>query len=987
MRFVSPFLVLLAVSIPAAAQLRVIETPDLRLLFYDPRHTYLAPQLMRGFENAFQFHKRILRYQPSGKVNVLLEDFGDFGHGGADVIPVNHVSVGIGPSNYTYETVPSNERMTWMMNHELAHVAEMDGSRSSDRFFRRVFGLNAFPGKVSPRAEDPVSMAYAFLTVPRRYAPRWYHEGFAVFLETWMAGGMGRSLGGYDEMVFRALVRDGARIYDLVGLDVEGTTIDFQVGVNSYLYGTRFLSWLAIEYGPEKVIDWAASGEGSKGYYASQFRKVFGQPIARAWSRWIEAERAWQHENLAAIRKYPVTTLKPVSRIALGSVSNSFFDQSTGRLLAAVRYPGPMAHLASIDLATGEARRLHDVEGAALHFVTSLAYDPSSRRLFYTTHNNNWRDLHSYDLATGKDTRLIVDYRAGDLSFDRASGSLWGVQHVNGLSFLIESPPPYREVVRRHELPYGDDLFDLDVSPDGRTIVAMFTETSGRQKLVRLDTARLRAGEASMQTLHDFEFSSAASFRHTADGSQLYGTSYFTGASNVFRYNFAAGSMDVLTNVETGLFWPQMLEDGRLLAYEYTARGFYPVLVAAGKPLQDVSAVRYFGQQIVEKHPVVRQWKLPPPEKIDLERLTTRAGTFSTFRNLRPYALYPIVQGYKDSAAIGARLDLSDGLGLSSLSITGSVSPDSSLPANERFHLGVNLHHWGWRIEANYNKADFYDLFGPTKQSLKGFEGIVGYRKNLRYKAPRSLDLDWSLAGYAGLDRVPDYQNVSTPFDKLFTARLGLAYSNLSRSLGAVDDEKGYRWKLSTLGNAVNSRFFPRFYGLFDYGFLTPIRNSPIWIRSSAGKSYGNRLQPFANFYFGGFGNNYVDHQEIGRYREFYSFPGVDLNQIGATAFGKTLVEWNLPPLRFRKFGVPWLYCNWVRPTVFSGVIVGNLANSRLQAISSTGATYYLDAGAQLDFRVVISSYLNTTFSAGYAAAQDRHGRRSTELMFSLRLL
>ena len=33
-------------------------------------------------------------------------------------------------------------------------------------------------------------------------------EGSAVFFETWMAGGLGRAQGGYDEMVFRAKVHD-----------------------------------------------------------------------------------------------------------------------------------------------------------------------------------------------------------------------------------------------------------------------------------------------------------------------------------------------------------------------------------------------------------------------------------------------------------------------------------------------------------------------------------------------------------------------------------------------------------------------------------------------------------------------------------------------------------------------------------------------------------------------------------------------------------
>ena len=46
-----------------------------------------------------------------------------------------------------------------------------------------------------------------------------------------MNGGVGRVIGPYDEMVFRTLVRDSGRIYDVVGLESEGTTIDFQVSV------------------------------------------------------------------------------------------------------------------------------------------------------------------------------------------------------------------------------------------------------------------------------------------------------------------------------------------------------------------------------------------------------------------------------------------------------------------------------------------------------------------------------------------------------------------------------------------------------------------------------------------------------------------------------------------------------------------------------------------------------------------------------------
>ena len=60
-----------------------------------------------------------------------------------------------------------------------------------------------------------------------------------------MGGGLGRGQGGYDEMVFRAMVRDNARFYDPLGLASHAVKVNFQVGVNAYLYGTRFMTWLA----------------------------------------------------------------------------------------------------------------------------------------------------------------------------------------------------------------------------------------------------------------------------------------------------------------------------------------------------------------------------------------------------------------------------------------------------------------------------------------------------------------------------------------------------------------------------------------------------------------------------------------------------------------------------------------------------------------------------------------------------------------------
>ncbi len=972
-KFLFSLCVLALLTLPVFAQLKSDETDRLKVIYYDPSHAYLLSHLERCFENALRFHSQLFDYTPREKQAVLLEDFGDFGHGGAISFPKNLIKVGIAPFSYTFETMPANERMNWIMNHELAHIAVSDRTAGSDRFFRQLF-----QGKVTPDPEDPLSMFYSYLSVPRAYSPRWYHEGIAVFLETWMSGGLGRALGGYDEMVFRTMVRENAHIYDYVGLESEGTSIDFQVGVNSYLYGTRFFTYLGEKYGPDKLIEWVKRTDGTRRYFSAQFHKVYGVPLEKEWGEWIRFEHEWQSANLALIKQYPVTAPARLSPQVLGSVSRSYYDPETNEIYLGVRYPGQLAHLAALNVTTGKLERLVDIKGASLYYVTSLAFDPASRTLFFTTDNNNWRDLNVLDRKTGESRRVIKDFRTGDLSYNRADKSLWGVRHHNGISSLVRVVPPYRFWNGVYEFPYGKDLFDIDISPDGQWLTASLVEVTGMQKLVRFSVPGLLKGDGSFEVLHDFEYSSPANFVFSPDGRFLFGTSYYTGVSNVFRYEFATKTMEVTSNAETGLFRPLPLPDGRLLAFEYTATGFLPGVVPT-EPVKDVAAVKYLGQRIVEKYPIVKQWKLASPASIDVES-GRKTENYSPVRSTRLVSVYPIVQGYKDATAVGMRFNFSDSVWLSRLDGTASWSPSPDLPASEKFHLGLNYHYWNWTVSGAYNAGDFYDLFGPTKTSRKGYSLQFEHRKNLLFDTPRTLDLEWGAAGYGGLDRLPEYQNVVAPFDRFLTFRAGLNYSFLQKSLGAVEDETGVKWRLVSKANYVNSTLYPRVYTNAAYGFLLPIHNSPVWIHGSAGKSFGDRSQPFANFYFGGFGNNWVDRGEISRYREYYSFPGVELNELGGTSFAKGMVEWNLPPVRFKQAGVAYLYCNWTRLSLFSSALATNFG-------SAADRGRYANLGAQLDFRIVLFSYLNSTFSLGYAIARDDKKKNSGEFMISLKLL
>ena len=964
------FLVSCALSASAQVRLYSQETERFRVVYYTPFHEYLAPPLIRSLENAARFDQRMFGYRPQGKVTVLLQDFQDFGNGSAITVPKNFIQIGIAPTNPVYETMPSAEQIGLASNHELTHIVVGDKATWRDATFRSIFG-----GKILANADDPISIGFSYLASPRHYSPRWFHEGTATFMETWMGGGLGRALGGYDEMMFRSMARENRYIYEFVGLESEGTAADFQVGANSYLYGTRFMNYLALTYGPGKLVTWMTRSDSSRAYFESDFQRVYGNSLSEAWKHWIDDERARQSANLKVIREYPVTETAPVSPKVLGSVSRPYFDSQTGLIYAAVRHTGRMAYIAAIHPDTGRVEHLTDVHGGALYYVASLAFDPEGRRLFFTTNNAALRTLNVFDLSTRKTEVLARNLRVGDLVFNGHDGSLWGMMHNNGLSSIVRLEPPFHSPKILYTLPYPSDLFDLDLSPDGEQLTGAFIDDTATQRLVRFRTSDLLSGNTSYEVLQDFQFNSPGNFTFSPDGRYLYGSSYQTGVSNLFRFDLETKKLEALSNTETGLFRPILLPDGELAAFEYSAQGFRLVKLPV-KEIEDVNAIPYLGQLVVEKHPELKSWKLPPRTTINDLELRTYAGIYKPWQHMELQSMYPIVQGYNNSPAGGVRFDFGDGLNLARVTTTLSYSPDSALALRDRFHVALDANYWDWRLAGYFNRADFYDLFGPTKVARRGF-GLLGEkRKNLLFDSDRKLDLKMSLAGYSGLDRLPDYQNVAVSHTQFIRGTASLEYTNLEKSLGAIEDERGAAWRVTAQADQTFPKTFPRVWAEYNRGFLTPLRNSSLWIRSSAGKQFGDASDPFANFYFGAFGNNWVDKGDFSRYREYHSFPGAHLNEIGANNFVKSMAEWDLPPIRFRSLGNTAFYCNWARVALFSSVLAANLDHARA----------YVDAGAQVDFRLVFFTYAKTTLSAGFGAARDRAGHTGTEAMFSLKI-
>jgi hypothetical protein len=968
------FAVFAASVVPAQAQLKKVETEQARLVYISPAGDYLVPHAARTFFNANDRLKELFKYKSPEKITVLLADFSDVGNAGATSMPHNGIRVQVAPLSFTFETVTAGERMNTIMSHELVHVMAMDQAAGRDRVFRKLFF-----GKVMPVAEQPETILFFNLTAPRVSAPRWFHEGVAVFIDTWENGGTGRAQGGYDEMVFRSMVKDGTRFYDPLGLVSEGTKIDFQVEVNSYLYGGRFVTWLAYQYEPDKIIQWISRQEGSKAHYAAQFEHVFGTPLSKAWSEWVAFERTFQEANLAEIRKFPITETRDLSPRALGSVSRPYYDEASKKIYAAFNFPGQVAHIGAISADTGATTHLTDVRGPLIYQVTSLAYDPAGPTLFYAADNLGHRDLMSLDPLTGKTKQLQKDLRVGDLVVNPADRSLWGIRTLNGIHSIVRIPAPYTDWTRVHSFPYGTIVYDTDISPDGRTLSASFGVINGKQSVRLMSIEKLLKGDPAPEAEFDLGGTVVNSFTFSRDGKYLYGSSYFSGVSNIFRYEVATKEIEAVTNAETGFFRPMDLGGNELLAFRYSGEGFVATRLTA-RPLKDVGAITFLGERVVDKHPSLKSWQLGSPADIPYDTMPKTLGEYNLAGGMHLESVYPIAQGYKKTGAFGIRMNFSDPLQLNRAYITAAWSPGGGLPTSERLHLSADYARYQWTAHAAWNGADFYDLMGASKVSRKGYAFSLKRSDSLIYEAPRTLTLQVEGRAAGRLDQLPEYQNVPVKVDELYSLNANLAFTNVRSSLGHVDDEKGVTWSLSARNDYVNSSLFTRLHGTLDLGTSLPIGHSSIWLRSAAGFSPNPAGEPFANFYFGGFGNNYIDNREEKRYRQYQSFPGAELNAIGGRNFVRTMVEWNLPPVRFSRVGRPGAYLSWMRPALFVSGLVTNLDDStiRRRAVS---------AGAQLDFRFTVMSVLDMTFSTGAGVTFERGRKNAGEVMASLRIL
>ena len=942
-------------------------------VIYRQEDSTLIPHLLASGENALNHLMKLFKYTPSEKITINPYDAYDYGFSSASTVPENFIRMEIEPFEPGYENIPFNERFQWVLSHELVHVVVDDDASKVEQIFRSLFS------KVQPEKSQPLSVFYSLLTSYNRYSPRWHQEGIAVFMETWLSGGFGRSLGNFDEMYFRSMVESKADFPSYLSLDTRYSNKSFLLETLYYLYGARFASYISIRYGVHDLIKWYRADPGD--FYAgfrSKFEKIFGTSLSEAWSDFINYEIAFQENNIRKIKSFPITQLKKLTQEPVGWVTEPYYDDKENEMLFGRHHPDKLAGIQSLDLETRHLQELGTLPTPSLIGVSSTAFDKNKGMFFYTTNNNQlFRDIWVLDIKTGDTKELFRDFRIGDLTVSPTTHELWGVRHSGGKMTLAYSAYPYSEIVPVVGFSIGDELFDLSVSPSGKLLACVLHRASGQQSIILVNLDELKKGGAfKYETLT--ESGSPESPSWSPDEKTIYWNAYTNGVSNIYRINLFTDKIEALSNTVNGLFHPVYISADSLFAFEFTKNGFQPVMFA-NKLAEHLPAISYLGQGIINKNPEVLNWTLKPADDNKFSLNRSNEKEYNSLASLKVLTFIPVITGFQSQKVIGFFTRYSDPLINNDITLEFGISPFNKNAVSPRLHLRFKYDYKKkYQVGVDYNAPDFFDLFNERKRGMIGTKISLAHTHYWLYDNPHKIMQKTEVDFYSGVQSINDNLiKVSQP--NFFTASTNINSKNLRRSIGSVDYESGNEFSL-TLNTFTSNYKRPEVAGEvhieWDNFSNWIVPHNILHFKIGVGYNEKNEKLLQAHYFFGGFGNRAVEDMEVKQYRDIFRFPGIPVYSLATDQFAKIMFENNFPPIRFGGVGISQHFLNYIDMSLFGSSLIANADRTRS----------WVDIGGQVNFVFKHWFNLESTLSAGYAKAWYGTGH-SWEWFISYKLL
>lgn len=532
-------------AFPRNLEWRTVETEHFRIAYHEGLEN-LADRLAHMAEDVYNTLSPFLEHESTFKTEIVLVDHVDSPNGLVNVYPYNYMMLYAVPPDRLSVLNDSDDWFRSLFVHEQTHILQLDTKSGLPRIINYIFGG---------------------LMHPNQYMPRWYTEGIAIFDESrFTAGGRIRS------SIFEMYLRMDVYENRMLTIDqINGNISRWPYGHAPYLYGGKFMQYLADKYG-EKTF-------AALGYLYGQrmiplalntvLSKVTDDNYVRLYDEWAAVLRARYTKDVERLKLFGLTEVDYITDHGENHDSPVMFP--TGDKILYYNddeVPGKQGW-AILDLKTKKYEIAIDAleDGGA-------TINPDGRRVVtgeiaYTENEYRQFDLFMNDLERKTRTRLTFHQRAREPNFAPDGRELAYVSYGPGSSHIRIMNVDNGD----YWLPIPKDTFDQVFtpvySPDGRYLAFTGWRFNGFKDLYLFDFEANRVSRITNDRNLDLSPS------WSADGKTLYWTSDRTGIYNIYSMNMDSKRIYQLTNVVGGLFSPLSSIDGsKLYVSSYRSHGF-----------------------------------------------------------------------------------------------------------------------------------------------------------------------------------------------------------------------------------------------------------------------------------------------------------------------------------------------------------------------------------------------------------------------------
>lgn len=544
---------------------RTIKTDHFNIHYSEALES-VAERLANIAEDAHAKLSPKMRWKPWGRTEVVFTDSSDSPSDMATILPFNWLFIRATAPGPNTSISTFDDWLKIVFTHEYSHILQLDNYGGIWYVPKVLLGKTIAPNGVTPN---------------------WHKEGMAAYEET-INSSAGRGRSSYTEMVLRTgVLQNKFQKID----QADGLGWKWPDGNTPYLYGVKFMQYLADTYGEEKLYEFihrtgrspllfAVNHVARKTFSEMEFEdkkvglhytkeKKKGVPQSKTfydiWRDWEAKITEKYTAEAEKIKSEGVTDLTTVTAAKKEGILQSLAISPDGKKIAYTDVnPFGAIKVKMVDLDDPQ-----NIEVVKKVNAQQLSFSKDGKSLYYSRvvkfkKYYFYHELYKYDLETKKETKLTVGKRVADPDISSDGASIVGVNQHEGTEHLVVYNVEDKSV---NEIPTGTPDYtqfaNPRFSPDGKMIAVAVSKPEHIWDIYIYSKDGKLLTEVTDTPALDRDPSWDPS------GKYLYYSSDETGIANIYRYNVATKKKEKVTNVLTGVFEPKVAPDGKSLVLQY----------------------------------------------------------------------------------------------------------------------------------------------------------------------------------------------------------------------------------------------------------------------------------------------------------------------------------------------------------------------------------------------------------------------------------